>query len=163
MSAVNRRLVKLFPTSRFRRLLAIPLVALTLAAALQALVLPVYSQIDAGSCAVGGAVVADDDNPGLVSDCEALLAARDTLAGSTTLNWAESASIRQWEGVRLGGSPLRVTELNLWQKELDGVIPAEFGGLANLESLSLWSNQLTGEIPAELASLANLGPFQTTN
>ncbi len=60
MSAVNRRLVKLFPTSRFRRLLAIPLVALTLAAALQALVLPVYSQIDAGSCAVGGAVVAGE-------------------------------------------------------------------------------------------------------
>ena len=94
------------------------------------------------------------NNPGLVTDCEALLAARDILAGSATLNWSASNPIGQWEGVTLAGSPLRVTELNPWR--LTGEIPAELGALANLQELRLNDNQLTGEIPPELGELANL-------
>ena len=34
-----------------------------------------------------------------MTDCEALLAARDTLAGSGTLNWSGSTAIGSWDGV----------------------------------------------------------------
>ena len=96
------------------------------------------------------------NNPGLTADCAALLAARDTLAGTATLNWSANAPITTWDGVTLGGSPLRVIKLQLPNKGLTGAIPTELGGLANLQSLSLWGNQLTGEIPTELGNLANL-------
>ncbi len=39
------------------------------------------------SCSKGDAVPDPGDNPGLVNDCAALLAARDTLAGIGLLNW----------------------------------------------------------------------------
>ena len=36
------------------------------------------------ACSSGGAVADPDNNPGLVADCAALMAARDTLAGTDT-------------------------------------------------------------------------------
>ena len=95
-------------------------------------------------------------NPGLVADCEALLAARDTLAGSGTLNWSGSTAIAAWDGVTLSGSPLRVTSLVLSDSQLTGTIPPELGNLNNLERLNLTRNQLTGDIPPELSLLTNL-------
>ena len=83
-------------------------------------------------------------NPGLVADCEALLAARDPLAGSGTLNWSGSTAIAAWDGVTLSGSPLRVTSLALSDSQLTGAIPPELGNLNNLERLNLTRNQLTG-------------------
>ena len=56
------------------------------------------------------------NNPGLVDDCEVLLSARDTLAGSATLNWSADTPIAHWDGVTVGGTPRRVTELNLENK-----------------------------------------------
>ena len=41
-----------------------------------------------GDCATDGAVPDAANNPGLVSDCTALLAARDTLAENAPLNWS---------------------------------------------------------------------------
>ena len=102
------------------------------------------------------AVPSAASNPGLVADCEALLAARDTLAGSGTLNWSGSTAIAAWDDVTLSGSPLRVTSLVLSDSQLTGTIPPELGNLNNLEGLYLNNNQLTGEIPAELGSLTNL-------
>ena len=96
------------------------------------------------------------NNPGLTADCAALLAARDTLAGTATLNWSANAPITTWDGVTLGGSPLRVIKLQLPNKGLTGEIPTELGSLANLQELWLGGNQLTGEVPTELGSLANL-------
>ena len=95
-------------------------------------------------------------NPGLVADCEALLAARDTLAGSGTLNWSGSTAIGSWDGVTVDGSPLRVTKLVLRDRQLTGTIPPELGGLASLVELNLGDNRLTGLIPSELSSLTNL-------
>ena len=100
--------------------------------------------------------VADESNTGLVSDCEALLAARDALAGTATLNWSTGRPIAEWDGVTVGGTPERVTGLNLWNRNLDGRLPAELGSLSNLERLTLGRNQLTGAIPADLGKLANL-------
>ena len=95
-------------------------------------------------------------NPGLVSDCELLLAVRDTLAGTGTLNWSSDLAITAWEGVTVDGTPRRVTGLELPISNLTGPIPAELGDLTSLEYLDLWGNQLTGPIPVELETLANL-------
>ncbi len=96
------------------------------------------------------------NNDGLASDCDTLLAARDTLAGAGALNWSAHIPITTWEGVTLEGSPLRVTGLSLEDRRLTGEIPPSLGDLAKLESLRLQENQLTGEIPSELGDLANL-------
>ena len=108
------------------------------------------------ACATGGAVSDPAGEPGLVSDCVALLSARDTLAGGATLNWSEGTLIQDWDGVTVGGTPRRVTEIRLFLKQLSGTIPAELGSLSNLMGLDLGSNQLSGTIPAELGSLSNL-------
>ena len=107
------------------------------------------------ACVSGGAVV-DATNEGLVSDCEALLAAQDTLAGTASLNWSADTPITEWNGVVLGETSGRVTELDLGALGLNGRIPKELGGLSNLQSLDLSDNKLTGTIPTELGSLANL-------
>ena len=109
------------------------------------------------SVCVSGGAVADATNTGLISDCVALLGARDTLAGTATLNWSETTPITQWDGVSLGGTPRRVTRLNLDGKDLSGMIPSVLGRLSMLTYLNLRSNDgLTGEIPSELGYLSNL-------
>ncbi len=107
------------------------------------------------ACVTGDAVT-DAGNPELVSDCETLLAARDTLAGTATLNWSADTPIAEWDGVSLGGTPLRVTGLKLSGHGLSGEIPAELGSLSELGALLLQDNQLSGLIPAELGSLIRL-------
>ena len=107
-------------------------------------------------CATGGAVPDGANNPGLVSDCEILLAMRDALRGTGTLDWSTSIPITEWRGVTVGGTPTRVTALYRPYSGLNGVIPAELGNLAKLEELTLTGNQLSGRIPAGLGNLANL-------
>ena len=47
----------------------------------------------------GGTVVPDpSDHPELVSDCEALLSARDALAGTANLNWSLDTALTTWDG-----------------------------------------------------------------
>ena len=104
-------------------------------------------------CENGIAVENPERNPGLVADCEALLASRDALAGEGTLNWSDGRPITEWDGVRIAGTPPRVTRLELETSGLTGNIPAELGNLSALEWLHLGSNQLTGPIPAALGSL----------
>ena len=94
-------------------------------------------------------------NPQLVSDCETLLALKDTLRGTGTLNWSSSVPIRSWTGVRVGGSPLRVSEFRI-QGNMTGRIPSELGNLNGLTLLDLSNNQLTGTIPRALGNLPNL-------
>ena len=95
-------------------------------------------------------------NPGLKSDCETLLKATSTLAGTATLNWSVDTPMADWDGVGLDGTPRRVTSLVLKGKELTGSIPTSFGSLAMLDTLALAQNQLTGAIPVELGNLASL-------
>ena len=60
------------------------------------------------SCATDGVVPDPTASPGLVTDCETLLAARDTLAGTVTLNWSSDTPIARWDGVgRRGNSGAR--------------------------------------------------------
>ena len=140
---------------RFRLPPAIAAGVLFVVAALLALVHPAYAQSEGGACA-GGAVADAANNPGLVSDCETLLASRDILAGTRTLNWSLSIPIDQWEGVIVGGSPLRVTELNLNGKLRAGKIPSELNNLTSLRRLNLAHNRLTGPIPPEIGEISTL-------
>ena len=103
-----------------------------------------------------GAVIDPGASPGLLEDCEALLAARDTLAGTTTLNWTATSTITTWEGVTLNASSTRVTAVELDDEGLNGMIPASLGELSALVTLDLSDNELTGAIPAELGHLSNL-------
>ena len=96
------------------------------------------------------------DNPDLMRDCINLLAAKDALRGTATLNWSVDTPISRWDGVKVEGSPGRVTSLVLTSKSLTGMIPPDLARLDGLEYLSFNFNQLTGEIPAALGSLGNL-------
>ena len=99
-------------------------------------------------------------NRHLVHDCEALLAAKDTLRGTASLDWSTGDSIGDWEGISTGDStgdiPTRVTKVELPNKNLSGSIPAELGDLYKLTHLDLSNNSLTGEIPEKLGLLQNL-------
>ena len=131
--------------------------------------------VDTTACATGGAVTNASSNPGLVSDCEMLLEARDTLVGTgTSLNWSPNTPITSWDGITVEGTPARVTQLLLWNRGLRGTIPEQLESLTALKKLDLGTalevcvgdvcrdveeherNQLTGAIPPQLGSLSNL-------
>ena len=108
-------------------------------------------------CVTSGAIEERDRmNSGRIRDCEALLEARDTLAGTATLDWSEDVSLGEWEGVGVDKETRRVARLFLQRKGLNGTIPSALGDLSSLEWLYLHANDLTGEIPPELADLSNL-------
>ena len=98
-------------------------------------------------------------NAELAADCNALLAAKGTLAGAATLNWSADTAMTDWDGVTLGGTPQRVTGLSLMLRGLTGTIPPGLGGLTELRSLNLSWNKLRGAVPAGLAGLTELHTF----
>ena len=100
------------------------------------------------------AAVSGHTGPGIVGDCEALLASRDALGGDKSLNWSEDLSIGEWQGISIFKG--RVARLHLVDQGLTGIVPSELGSLTNLRDLSLGGNQLTGGIPKELGNLSNL-------
>ena len=111
---------------------------------------------EAYSCAGGSAVTSPSTNLGLVHDCEALVDNKDTLRGTGTLNWSTDTAIGSWDGVTTGGTPTRVTKVEMDDEDLTGSIPAEIGTLFELTHLDLSDNSLTGDIPRELGWLHNL-------
>ena len=95
----------------------------------------------------------------LVSDCTTLLGLKDELRGSVSLNWSVDVAMDTWDGVTVrsvGGTPSRVTILDLTNKQLTGTLPTALGNLTGLKWLYLGRNQLTGNIPSELGNLSNL-------
>ena len=115
------------------------------------------------ACSEGEAVPDPKKNPGLVRDCETLLRIRDTLTGEdVALAWTADIPIREWAGIRVGGSPARVEMIEFAgytlrsNTYLNGSIPAGLGDLSGLKSLMLGSQQLSGEIPPELGKLVKL-------
>ena len=119
-----------------------------------------------------GTAVPNLANTGLVADCAALLASRDTLKGTTgSLNWSADRAISGWDGVTIAAvlasrdTPAdknRVQILRLSNANLNGSIASELGNLAHLGYLHLYDNRLTGAIPAELGKLANLWELNLT-
>ena len=114
------------------------------------------------SACVTGDAVRDRTNAGLIHDCEALLEARDALAGNGTLNWSTDTRIWAWDGVVRQGDPLRVTKLVLRNRDLDGTIPSALGKLSGLTVLNLHSNMLSGTI-TDLSSLTKLEELYLAN
>ena len=88
------------------------------------------------ACDSGTAVADPGSNPGLVADCKVLIAIRDELAGTGSLNWDTQLTMTSWQGVSVLGSPSRVqvldlqhdqlTELNLYGNQLDSRVPRAF-------------------------------------
>ena len=119
------------------------------------------------ACATGGAVPDSANSSGLVADCDVLLAVRDTLRGTGTLNWSASTLIANWDGITVSGTPQRVTKLDTsgagLTRKLSGTLPKELGSLTNLTTLRLSNNELTGTLPAELGSLSNLKSLSLWN
>ena len=107
-------------------------------------------------CTNGVTVSNPTSNTGLVQDCQALLAARDALAGPGRLNWDGSRALSAWTGVTVGGTPQRVTALRLGAQGLTGPVPAALGDLPQLTALDLRGNALTGEVPTTLGALTRL-------
>ena len=137
------------------------------------------------ACRAGVVVLAPAQYPGLVADCEVLVGLRAELFGRAATNWTTNTPLAAWEGVVVGGTPLRVRELvlkdgaiaafdhggrlpagiaelaflerlDLSDSGLTGPIPAAWGALARLRLLDLSGNKLSGAIPAELGQLGNL-------
>ena len=137
------------------------------------------SPVDTSPCSKGFVVPNPDENSGLLQDCETLLTIRPALAGRAELNWNVQTSISDWEGITVGGEPIRVRKLVLRDPRvpsaippeigqmtglrvlnltlgLTGPIPPELGSLSELQELYLWGNFLSGSIPPELGSLESL-------
>ncbi len=100
---------------------------------------------------------------GLVADCEALLAAKESLSGTGTLNWATTLAIGSWAGITVEDG--RVTRLGsdsllgraFLESEVDGgSIPTQLGSLSELTYLNLRASELTGSIPTSLGGLTKL-------
>ena len=124
ISDANRSLLRILPSTSFHELLAFSAGTLILAVALLPTPYTASALAKADTCFTGNTVADAANNPGLASEYEVLLAARDTLEGRATLDWSASTPIGQWEGVALGGSPTRVTDLHLQGKGLSGELPA---------------------------------------
>ena len=96
----------------------------------------------------------------LLEDRDNLLALRDRLAGlagyERTLNWHPALPMEKWTGVTIGGSPPRVTKLDLPSSDLRGGLSGLLGELTGLTALRLDGNHLDGSIPSKLAQLENL-------
>ena len=115
-------------------------------------------------------------SPAPASDRDILIALYETTDGPNWLNsdnWLTDAPLGEWYGVDTdaSGRVVRLDLAGMWDSEnsqwirhgLSGAIPAELGGLANLETLSLRNNELTGPIPAELGGLGNLETLSLGN
>ena len=114
-------------------------------------------------CRAEDARPSPDTNVALVADCAALLDFKHSLAGGLELNWGGERPVERWDGVEVGGTPLRVQALNLSDHRLRGALPAALGRLSHLRTLVLRDNSLDGPIPPELGQLSRLEVLDLSN
>ncbi len=91
-----------------------------------------------------------------MGECAHLLALRDTLAGTRTLNWSTTRDMASWTGVTVEGTPRRVVKLDLANSGLTGELSGLLGTLTSLTELRLDGNALTGRIPSKVIRLTRL-------
>ena len=123
---------------------------------------PLPMPFDIEQCSNGVVVPNPYDNSGLVRDCKALLQIRDSLGAIFPLNWSTDIPISEWNGIQRF-SDSGVEHLLLRDRDLTGIIPAEFGRLLALDTLNLSDNRLHGEIPSELGDLMSLRGLYLNN
>ena len=121
---------------------------------------------DPVTCSTGRAIQKPEKRQELVRDCETLLAIRDALTGEDGfLNWNPARSMDAWQGISIGGSPLRVEKVDLILTADDifyGVLPPGIGDLDGLKKLII-DQPLTGPIPPSLGNLTNLEYLHVVN
>ena len=120
---------------------------------------------DPATCSTGRAIQEPEKHQELVRDCETLLAIRDDLTGKEGfLNWNPARSMDAWLGISIGGSPLRVEEIQLRDTAdiFYGVLPPGLGDLDGLKKLEI-EQPLTGPIPPSLGNLTNLEYLSVAN
>ena len=92
-------------------------------------------------------------------DREALIALYNETGGPNWTNntdWLTNASPDVWHGITTETSNDRVTEVDLIENNLVGVIPPEIGTLGAIEVLKLSFNHISGVIPSEIGNLRAL-------
>ena len=102
--------------------------------------------------------------PPSTPDTAALVALYDAANGENwTRNrfWMSEVSFRQWYGINTDSNG-RVVKMFLQVNQLAGHLPAEIGGLSELQHLDIQVNELTGPIPPEFGNLFNLQRFVVT-
>ena len=107
-----------------------------------------------------GAAPDQAENPALMRDCINLLAIKDALRGTATLNWALDTAIASWAGVTASGTPVQIVKVQMPNQGLTGSVPAGLWHLSALTHLDLSDNSLTGEIPRSLDNLSNLADLR---
>ena len=108
----------------------------------------------------------ETDHEHLIAECNALIAAKDTLGAS--LDWDTSRSmLDRWQGIILGTTPYTSVQTLSFNNVLSGSIPLQLrqlrGNLPQLRTLSLYSNTLTGGIPPWLGEFTNLRELSLYN
>ncbi|MBF0430880.1 MAG: hypothetical protein HQK83_06350 [Fibrobacteria bacterium] len=73
---------------------------------------------------------------------------------TSNTNWLSTEPLSSWEGIAADVN--HVTEIDLYDNNLVGTIPAELGNLTGLTYLDISINSLTDTIPFELGNLNNL-------
>lgn len=114
------------------------------------------ARVDSRACSANITVSTSAAPQALARDCVTLLEVKRELRGGAALNWSAERPMSEWDGVVLDGDPLRVHELQLWNRQLGGSIPTWLGRLTHLRVLSLSDNRLTDRIPGELGQLTML-------
>ena len=135
--------------SRWLVFLAVAIVALAAQQTALADHAPPLTPVDPEACDDGTIVADPANNTELVADCKVLAGLKSTIEGTSDnvkrrLQWDDSTSLSEWEGISVGGSPRRVTVI-----ELD----SSFG-------TPMPPPRLRGEVPAELGSLTPNPPIE---
>ncbi len=110
-------------------------------------------------CSNGIAVSNPIFNRGLVEDCRALLAFRDSWDRWDRMQWSAATFIGYWTGVKVQNSRVRgfvVSKLQRPPPYISGPLSPELSRLTALEVLSLPGQNLTGPMPPELGQLSQL-------
>ncbi len=95
-------------------------------------------------------------------DRDALVALYNATNGpnwTNNTNWLSDKPLGEWLGVTTDANG-RVTDLNLFNNGISGVLPSELGDLTRLETLWIGGNQLSGSLPSWLGDLTNLQNLQ---
>ncbi len=147
--------------------------ALGAAVVIVALAMPVGGQgesaipdLDPAKCTNGPYVIRASSNPGLVADCQALVAIRnhwtrhpdnaDLPPKHPLRTWGtgNTTNITDWAKIIIEDN--RVLDLDLNSQGIAHTIPSEIGRLTSLNYLNLSFNNLQGSIPPEIGNLTRL-------